>query len=447
MKKLFIIFAFVVFFACSDFNGLGQNNSNSSQNNNSSSSDISDISGSSSESSSSLNGGTSSGGTSSSGSSSSSSAGNVNNCAYQPSWCNGVTQNNIATSPPQSEGCFFATSINKFCVWGQNSKINGTDVGQGNIGCWSLNGTVPAKADGGYYIWVSGGIQEWGGTTGTGPTCTGNQGSSSSSNKSSSSSNSSSSRSSSSSQSSSSSSSSSAQQGGPSYPPLSVGQTGVREGRATRYWDGCKPSCSWSGKTQFSGGICKNCNISNNIIAAIDNNTSSCNGGNAFTCWDMAPYSVNANTSYGFVATPASLGEQCGKCYQIQFKGGSDRGNVPGISGKTLIAMASNIGYDVENDHFDILIPGGGVGAFDSFSRQLGVNNSELGAQYGGLLTTCNFSKSCLIEKCNSIFSGKPNLLNGCLWHANWLEAVDNPTILYKEIDCPQELINKYRGN
>ena len=43
--------------------------------------------------------------------------------------------------------------------------------------------------------------------------------------------------------------------------------------------------------------------------------------------------------------------------------------------------------YDVNHGQFDIMIPGGGPGAFNGCS-QMGI--SCAGAQYGGFLTECN---------------------------------------------------------
>ena len=105
----------------------------------------------------------------------------------------------------------------------------------------------------------------------------------------------------------------------------------------------------------------------------------------------MAPFAVRDTLAYGFAAT--SSGDVCGRCYQLQFTGSSH--NSPGdpgsaaLAGKTMIVQATNIGYDVGGGQFDILVPGGGVGAFNACSAQWGVSNSELGAQYGGLLAAC----------------------------------------------------------
>jgi hypothetical protein len=174
-------------------------------------------------------------------------------------------------------------------------------------------------------------------------------------------------------------------------------------------------------------------------------------------CWGMAPFAVSDTLAYGYAAT--SSGDVCGRCYQLQFTGASH--NSPGdpgsaaLAGKTMIVQATNIGYDVGGGQFDILVPGGGVGAFNACSAQWGVSNSELGAQYGGLLAACkqelgyNASlaqyKSCLINRCNSVFGsrGLTELQRACTWYADWFQAADNPALKYKEVACPAELTSR----
>ena len=50
------------------------------------------------------------------------------------------------------------------------------------------------------------------------------------------------------------------------------------------------------------------------------------------------------------------------------------------VAGKTMIVQILNIGGDVGGNQIDLLIPGGGVGAFNACSNQWGT--SDLGAQY-----------------------------------------------------------------
>jgi hypothetical protein len=108
----------------------------------------------------------------------------------------------------------------------------------------------------------------------------------------------------------------------------------------------------------------------------------------------------------------------------------------------------------VGSGHFDIMIPGGGVGAFpDGCPRQWGTSDSNLlGAQSGGFLTSCqqrlgweashDALQNCVVEMCNALFSdsSRRDLLAGCLWYANWFGAADNPTFRYRMVSCPDEL-------
>lgn len=168
---------------------------------------------------------------------------------------------------------------------------------------------------------------------------------------------------------------------------------------------------------------------------------SSCSGGSAYTCWSMAPWAVSSTLAYGYAATPAG-GNDCGKCYQLEFTGAGhhnpdDAGSVS-LAGKTMIVQSTNVGGDVGSGQFDLLIPGGGVGAFNGCSVQWGTD--DLGAQYGGFLTECNDDVNCLKNKCQEIFSGKAELLSGCLFHAEWMGGANNPNLRYAEVDCPAEL-------
>jgi len=228
-----------------------------------------------------------------------------------------------------------------------------------------------------------------------------------------------------------------------------------QKGWMSRYWDGCKPSCSWSGKQYANNvGRCKECDKNNNLMPTNDQNRSSCDGGNSYTCWDMVPWKENDNLAYAFAATPS---DQCGQCFELEFDGGFQHGNAQAthaaIKGKKLIVMGSNMGGDVHAGQFDVLIPGGGVGQFDSFSGQIGVNNSVLGSQYGGILAACgnpgtiSQAQSCIRDGCTKAFgkSGQEWLKAGCEFYADWFMGANNPTMSYKTVSCPQALVDRYQ--
>jgi hypothetical protein len=93
----------------------------------------------------------------------------------------------------------------------------------------------------------------------------------------------------------------------------------------------------------------------------------------------------------------------------------------------------------VQDTQFDILIPGGGVGANNACATQWGT--SDLGVQYGGFLAACSGSQQakidCVRAKCQQVFSGKPDLQAGCDWFLGWYGAADNPNVVSKQIACP----------
>lgn len=214
--------------------------------------------------------------------------------------------------------------------------------------------------------------------------------------------------------------------------------SGSPHGWASRYWDCCKQHCSWPENAPHGAAI--SCNRQDQNISDGSTQSACSGGGSAHTCWSMAPWAVADNLAYGYAAVPP--GGACGKCYQLQFNGqGHHEANDPGsksLAGKTMIVQATNIGHDVNGGQFDLLIPGGGVGAFNGCTSQWGV--SDLGAQYGGFLTGCNGSVSCLRNKCNSVFAGKSDLLEGCLFHADWMGGANNPEFNYAEVACPAAL-------
>ena len=233
-----------------------------------------------------------------------------------------------------------------------------------------------------------------------------------------------------------------------------VDSAGTCSGYATRFWDCCKPHCGWNGNVPGGVAPMRTCSKSDAPLSSPET-TSSCDGGDAHTCQGMAPWAVSENLSYGFAATQS--GDVCGRCYQLDFTGTGHNGSNPGVgalAGKTMIVQTINVGFDVGGGQFDIMIPGGGVGAFNACSSQWGVSTEELGAQYGGFMSACEQQlgysaapeayKSCVSAKCTSVFGarGLSDLEAGCQWYVEWFGAADNPNLNYKEVSCPAELTN-----
>ena len=224
---------------------------------------------------------------------------------------------------------------------------------------------------------------------------------------------------------------------------------GGQPGFATRYWDCCMPHCSWP----EHGGSAKTCDAKGKTPISNDRG-SICSGGQGTTCTSQIPIIVSDKLAYAFAATPGN-DATCGKCFALTFTGQGKyetKGNHQALAGKTLVVMASNIGYDVQGGQFDIMIPGGGVGAFNGCAN---MGWGPQGKTYGGLLSDCEESvgydgdvtskrKQCLTEKCNSVFANDTEAKEGCLFLATWMEAAGNPTHTYKEVECPAALKAKF---
>ena len=223
-------------------------------------------------------------------------------------------------------------------------------------------------------------------------------------------------------------------------------------GWATRYWDCCKPHCSWP---EHSGGnFSKQCTNKGKSANTNWGDGSVCSGGSQMTCTSQIPFTIDGCTemAFAFAAVPAANGGSCGKCFQLTFTGTgkySNDSNIKKLKGKKLIIMATNVGGDVQQGQFDIMIPGGGVGMFNGCSS---MGWGSQGAQYGGLLSECetetNYAagkyKSCLTEKCNKSFANDAEAKKGCLFLADWMGAAGNPEHNYVEVECPQVLKDKY---
>ena len=274
----------------------------------------------------------------------------------------------------------------------------------------------------------------------------------------------------------------------------------AKRGWNTRYWDACKPHCSWlresandvtradtSSDAAYIAdyGTARNCNIRDVEVPTFTlgdvskswfgyNGTRSACGDEkekgVFTCTDMAPIAVNDTLSYAYVAGTAD--SKCGKCYHLQYDGhfANEMENNPprethkALKGKHMIVMASNIGMDVAGGNpnlpagqFDLMVPGGGVGAFDALTTQVKKGSDfNWGAGFGGFLTECQNQlgydatlveyQTCIKGMCDAAFgdAGLPNLLRGCHWFADWYKAADNPTYYIEEVECPQYLIDHY---
>jgi hypothetical protein len=219
---------------------------------------------------------------------------------------------------------------------------------------------------------------------------------------------------------------------GSTNPPI-TGSNGF----ATRYWDCCKPSCAWTTSVPSCGKDGTSRITDKNAKSGCDS------GGNAFECYDFSPwYDASTNLSYGFAA---HNGVACGSCFMLQFTGDGNSGPNAGASalkGQQMVVQAINIG-GIDSNQFDLLIPGGGVGAMtNGCSAQWG-SSTDFGATYGGLLTECKGDASCMKGKCQSVFGSFPALLAGCNWFTGWYNSADNPKVIYQKVTCPSQITSK----
>ena len=237
-------------------------------------------------------------------------------------------------------------------------------------------------------------------------------------------------------------------------PKINVKGGASGSGFASRYWDCCMPSCSWN---ENSGGNPAKVCDSRGKNPTGNGSGSVCSGGGGATCTSQIPFTVDGCEEYGFAfaAVPASNGGQCGKCFQLTFTGeghyNSTNANTRKLKSKNkkLIVMATNIGGDVQQGQFDILIPGGGVGMFNGCSQ---MGWGAQGEQYGGLLSDCEKETSykagsyakCLTEKCNKAFGNDSEAKKGCMFLVEWMEAAGNPEHNYVEVECPEVLKSRY---
>lgn len=154
-------------------------------------------------------------------------------------------------------------------------------------------------------------------------------------------------------------------------------------GTTTRYWDCCKASCSWPGKSSAVNQPVNTCDANNSTSPPLPrsfltntsspdvltdfNSASGCTGGSAYMCANQTPIVIDSNTAYGYAAVALSAGTEsdwCCACYELTFTSGP-------VAGKKMVVQATNTGGGLsDGNHFDIAIPGGGVGQFNACTKQ-----------------------------------------------------------------------------
>lgn len=137
----------------------------------------------------------------------------------------------------------------------------------------------------------------------------------------------------------------------PYFLQVQAGASGT--GTTTRYWDCCKPSCAWSGKTTLASGSTpvETCDIDNNPLTDA-NAVSGCDGGTAYMCSNESPWAVTDDLAYGYAAVNIAGGTEeswCCACYELTFTSGP-------VAGKKMIMQATNTGGDLGTNQFDISV-------------------------------------------------------------------------------------------
>ncbi|KAH7043281.1 RlpA-like double-psi beta-barrel-protein domain-containing protein-containing protein [Macrophomina phaseolina] len=222
------------------------------------------------------------------------------------------------------------------------------------------------------------------------------------------------------------------------------GGGGGQQGTTTLYWDCCKPSCAWPGKSTLVTNPVKTCGLDDQPLQDANAQSGCGGGGQAFMCSDQSPWEDPNDPSHAYGFAAANLPGQgeadwCCTCYDLKF-------TTTSIAGKTLTVQITNTGNDLADGQFDLAMPGGGVGQFTggcstqwnsggsdsgsgSGSGSGGGGGSPFGQQYGGIDSGDACSALPAQWQC------------GCGFRFGWFEGADNPQVTYQRVPCPQELV------
>lgn len=144
-------------------------------------------------------------------------------------------------------------------------------------------------------------------------------------------------------------------------------------------------------------------------------------------CNDNQPWAVTDDLAYGFAAASIAGSDEAGwccGCYELTFTSTA-------IQGKKMVVQVTNTGGDLGSNHFDLQLPGGGVGIFNGCQSQWNAPSNGWGERYGGV-------------SAESACSDLPNELQaGCKFRFEWFKNADNPSVTFKEVTCPSTLTSK----
>ncbi|CAG9862505.1 unnamed protein product [Phyllotreta striolata] len=208
------------------------------------------------------------------------------------------------------------------------------------------------------------------------------------------------------------------------------GLTGT--GTTSRYWDCCKPTCSWPGHVNQKAPV-RACKADGVTVMSDKENQSGCVGGQSYICTNQDGYAKNDTLAYGFVAAKfinSGGRNMCCSCVLFTF-----HTQWPSkLNGKKMLVQVTNTGEDdphADHNEFDIAMPGSGVGYYTKgCSSQWNSDLSNWGDQYGGV----HDEKDC--------YKLPKQLWKGCLFRFQWMVGYSNPDVSFVEVQCPKELIN-----
>ncbi|PGH13688.1 hypothetical protein AJ79_03539 [Helicocarpus griseus UAMH5409] len=189
-----------------------------------------------------------------------------------------------------------------------------------------------------------------------------------------------------------------------------------------RYYDCCKPDCSWPARANFNRPI-QVCSKDDNPLTDL-NLGSSCGGGPSYPCSDQSPWAVNDTFSYGFVG--AYLMEKardawCCACYELTFENEE-------LKGKKMVVQAHNSGFDVVAfNRFALAVPGGNTSYAGACAARYGVSNATFGIENEG------------VEKREDCDDLPEPLREGCRWRFDWYANTHH----VKRVKCPTELTDR----
>jgi len=97
-----------------------------------------------------------------------------------------------------------------------------------------------------------------------------------------------------------------------------------------------------------------------------------------------------------------------------------------------MIVQVTNTGEDLGAGHFDLQIPGGGVGIYNGCTNQWGAPANGWGDRYGGVASAsdCSTLPTQLQAGCNFRFG-------------SFFQAADNPTMTFVRVRCNQWFTEK----